>query len=164
MFVSPSVTPWRYVRPTETADPHNPAIRLIEYDRNTGRHLDLFQYYVDLPKANNDTSLTWLLGYKATAEYGIPDISPQSLASVVGNFSDLTSAKFAKYMGRYNVNAMPDFPCNETCHNTVLCGFRNLLDDDFERCLAKVRKITFVASNCLSYYESVVILYFVFIN
>ena len=143
MFISPSVTPWRYVRPTETADPHNPAIRLIKYDRKTGRHLDLFQYHIDLPKANNNKSLKWLLGYKATTEYGIPDISPGSLASAVGNFGDFTSPYFAKYMRWYNVNAIPDYPCNKTCHITVLCGFRNLLDGDFESCVAKVRESSF---------------------
>ena len=87
------------------------------------------------PKANNDKSLKWLLGYKATTEYRIPNISP---ASAVGNFSDVTSPYFAKYR-RYNVNAIPDYPCNETCHNTVLCVFRDLLDEDFEGCVAKVR-------------------------
>ena len=97
---------------TETADPHNPAVRLIKYDRKTGRHLDLFQYFVQLPEANHDKSLTPLLGYTATTAYGIPDISPDSLAAAVGNFSVPTSMYFAKYMRWYNVDVIPDYPCN----------------------------------------------------
>jgi hypothetical protein len=43
VFVAPAVTPWRYVIPSGTGPAHNPAIRLVKYDRQTGRQLDILQ-------------------------------------------------------------------------------------------------------------------------
>jgi hypothetical protein len=52
VFVAPSVTPWRFKLSDGTTGPaHNPSLRLVTYDRATGRHLNLQQYRMDLGAA-----------------------------------------------------------------------------------------------------------------
>uniref|UniRef100_A0A0B7AV20 Calcineurin-like phosphoesterase domain-containing protein n=1 Tax=Arion vulgaris TaxID=1028688 RepID=A0A0B7AV20_9EUPU len=50
-FTAPSVTPWRYRIKTKTGDPHNPGIRLVSYDKDTGLHINYDQYYIISPRA-----------------------------------------------------------------------------------------------------------------
>ena len=51
--MAPSVTPWRYkLSNGAIGPPHNPAVRLVTYDRDTGRHLDIEQLRLDLPASN----------------------------------------------------------------------------------------------------------------
>ena len=68
IFVSPSVTPWRFKLSTgEIGLPHNPAIRLVTYDRDTGDHLNIQQYYLDLSAAiSNQTADDFSLLYSFT--------------------------------------------------------------------------------------------------
>ena len=138
LFVAASVTPWRYVRPTETALPHNPAVRLIKYERHTARPLDILQYYVDLPMANTRNHLDLVLGYTATRDYGIPDVSPHSLQNLIQKFQDKNGIHFKTYMDWYNTYATKNYPCDERCHKTVICGFTNFMKDMFDQCMAQV--------------------------
>ena len=126
--------------PTETEPPHNPGARLIKYDRQTGRQLDILQYYVDLPTANQNKHVNWTLGYVATSEYDIPDIMPESLEALVNRLQDPTSPYFKKYVTWYNTNAARDYPCTALCHSAVVCGFRHLEENEFNRCITAVSK------------------------
>lgn len=59
-FSAPSVTPWRHKIPTETGSPHNPGIRLIEYDRDTGMHINYEQFYMNLTDSNRQGMANWV--------------------------------------------------------------------------------------------------------
>ncbi|KAL3857501.1 hypothetical protein ACJMK2_012167 [Sinanodonta woodiana] len=134
LFIAPSITPWRYIIGSEIEPKHNPGARLVKYDRESGRQYDIQQYYVDLPQANKDGNLKWKLGYNATTEYDIPDVTPASLETLVQKMSSATSQKFLKFVLWYNTNAT-EFPCNDTCHKSVLCGIKNMDESAFNQCL-----------------------------
>ena len=136
LFVAPSVTPLSY---EDTTSPrHNPAVRLVKFDRQTGRPLDILQYYVDLPKANLKHHVNLTLGYIATREYGIPDVTPGALARLASMFKNATSPEFKAYMKWYTSNAIKDYPCDKNCHKVVLCAIGYLKEDEFSRCLASL--------------------------
>jgi hypothetical protein len=66
-FVAPSVTPWRYkLSNGETGPPHDPSVRLVTYDRDTGRHLNILQYKLDLPRATQPGGGNFTLLYNFT--------------------------------------------------------------------------------------------------
>ena len=53
--MAPSVTPWRYkLGNGEIGPPHNPSVRLVTYDRVSGKHLNIEQFWLDLPASNNN--------------------------------------------------------------------------------------------------------------
>lgn len=141
LFVAPSVTPWRYQLANGEVEPaHNPGVRLVSYDRQTGKQLDLTQYYVDLNAANRAGTLHWVLGYNATSLYGIPDISPRSMDQVVGKMTSSNDVNFKAYMNWYNTNANTsnEWPCDESCYKSVICGFKYLKQEPFQQCLSAV--------------------------
>lgn len=67
MFVAPSVTPWRFkLKSGQTGPPHNPSVRLVTYDRDSGRHLNVEQFRLDLPAANTQGTANFSLLYSLT--------------------------------------------------------------------------------------------------
>ncbi|PVD29741.1 hypothetical protein C0Q70_08997 [Pomacea canaliculata] len=67
LFVAPSVTPWRYKLKTgEIGPPHNPAVRLVSFDRTSGKHLNIQQYRLDLPQGNLQKKANFTLLYNFT--------------------------------------------------------------------------------------------------
>lgn len=131
LFIAPSVTP--------ITDPagleHNPGVRLIKYDRRFGRQLDILQYYVDLPTANREKYVNLTLGYTATEEYGIPDIMPESLATLVDKFKVPTGDCFKQYIKWYNTNAVKNYPCNVQCYKAFMCGIKYPKKKEFSICI-----------------------------
>ena len=135
IYVAPSVTPWSF---DESENPrHNPGVRLIKYDRLSGRHLELLQYYVDLPAVNTERNLQLKLGYTATKVYGISDITPCSLNKLKKKFSGVMSPDFKTYVNWYNTDAIQNNTCDVICHKTMLCGIEFLEQDDFSKCLSQ---------------------------
>ena len=51
IFVSPSVTPWRWPG-SEFTSSRNPAMRVFDFDPQQLHLTDVKQYYLELPKAN----------------------------------------------------------------------------------------------------------------
>ncbi|KAL4234305.1 Acid sphingomyelinase-like phosphodiesterase 3b [Mactra antiquata] len=137
LFIAPSVTPWRYQLPTgEKEPPHNPGARLVAYDRQTGKQLDIYQYYLDLNKANTDKFAKWLLGYNATSLYGINDVTAASMGALVNKMTSSQESHFMSYVKWYNTNAdARSYPCDDTCYEIVMCGLKNLEEDAFSKCL-----------------------------
>ncbi|KAL3864256.1 hypothetical protein ACJMK2_005957 [Sinanodonta woodiana] len=131
VFIAPSVTPWRY-KPE-----HNPAIRLVSYDRQTGQHLDIEQYYLDLPEANAKQTATWKLEYKATQNYGVKDLSPLSLLALMNKMKDYGSNEFQNYFKWTTVNASTTEICNTDCHLSIICGFSNFDKTSYNYCKSK---------------------------
>ena len=114
---------------------HNPGVRLIKFDRQSNRQLDILQYYVDLPTANREKRFDLKMGYSATDMYTVPDIMPDALSKLIGKFEDPSGVYFKDYLNWYNTNATTDMHCDATCHKAIMCGFRNFKKDRFSRCL-----------------------------
>ena len=69
-FLVPSVTPWRArVTPTIIKQARNPALRAVEYDKDSLEILNIKQYYVDLMEANKKAKATWKLEYNIKGEH-----------------------------------------------------------------------------------------------
>ena len=134
VFLAPSVTPltWKGWKPPERV--HNPGVRLIKFDRQSNRQLDILQYYVDLPTANREKRVDLKTGYAATNMYGIPDIMPDALSKLIDKFEDPTGVYFKDYLNWYDTTATKDIHCNATCHKAIMCGLRNFKKRDFFRC------------------------------
>lgn len=138
LFLAPSITPKTFNRTDLPKPYHNPAIRLIKYDRQTKRQLDILQYYVDLPTANRDKHVNLTLGYIATELYGIPDVMPDALALLVNKFQDPTGVYFKQLIRWYNTNGVQNYPCNDKCHKNFLCAIRYLDDDRYSKCMSNI--------------------------
>ncbi|KAK7494039.1 hypothetical protein BaRGS_00014697 [Batillaria attramentaria] len=109
IFYDAQVTPWRYKLPGQVGVPHNPAIRLVTFDRDTGRHLDIQQYYLDLPASNKQD---------------------QAGAETTANFTLLFTTAAAEQEGTAKV-------CNKTCKARILCGFKHYTMADFDACVSQ---------------------------
>ncbi|KAK3590104.1 hypothetical protein CHS0354_041150 [Potamilus streckersoni] len=131
VFIAPSVTPWRY-KPE-----HNPAIRLVNYDRQTGIHQDINQYYLNLPEANAQKIATWKLEYTAKQHYGVMDLTPSSLLTLMNKMKDYTSDEFQNYFRWTTVNASSTETCNTDCHVSIICGFSNFDITSYNNCKSK---------------------------
>ena len=116
---------------------HNPGVRLIKFDRQSNRQLDILQYYVDLPTANRKRRVYLKTGYSAIDMYEIPDIMPEALSKLIDKFEDPTGAYFKDYLNWYNTNSTDAMPCDLTCHKAVMCGLRNFRKREFSRCFPR---------------------------
>ena len=76
----------------------------------------------------------WLIEYKATEAFDIPDMSPQSLHSLVQTFKPKGSASFRKY---YLFNSVSDGvePCDEDCKTAQICGITEIDFDKYDDCM-----------------------------
>ncbi|RMX54292.1 hypothetical protein pdam_00011977 [Pocillopora damicornis] len=70
----------------------------------------------------------WVLEYKATDAYRIPDVSPESLHSLVKTFKTPGSSNFEKYY-LYNSVSAGGEKCDEECKTAQICGITEV---DFE--------------------------------
>ena len=116
---------------------HNPGIRLVKYDRDTGKHLDLEQYYLDLEMANKDGAANWTLEYRATDVYQIGDLTATSLTQLVKKMEGKESDIFNKYWLHYTVTAPEHLrtPCDEECHSIIMCGFTKFYTEPYSTCI-----------------------------
>lgn len=133
LFLCPAVTPWKTVLPT--VGYNNPGIRLYKYDRTTVQVKDVWQYFTNLTQANLMNKPEWLLEYKATESFNIPDVSPQSLHSLVQKFESQESSHFEKYYLYNSVSAGGEI-CDEECKTAQICGITKIDFDDYDKCLA----------------------------
>ncbi|RUS82622.1 hypothetical protein EGW08_009615, partial [Elysia chlorotica] len=61
VFLAPSVTPLRGRAPSGQQNPaHNPGVRLIYYDRQTGIHLGYTQFYTNITEDNSQGQINWV--------------------------------------------------------------------------------------------------------
>lgn len=135
-FCAPSVTPWRYKIPGRTGPPHNPGVRLIKYDRGSGEHLELVQYYMDLPKTNNMLNPVWEVEYTLPKDYGMSDLSPSSFSKLLAKMSESGSTEFNKYMKWRIVSAVnTDEPlCDINCKSSYVCSLKTVDAQLFNKC------------------------------
>ncbi|WAQ98424.1 ASM3B-like protein [Mya arenaria] len=137
LFIAPSVTPWRYQLSNGEIEPaHNPGARLVKFDRQTGKTLEILQYYADLDKVNANKQFVWTLGYNASSIYGIPDLGDDSMHEVVGKLTESSNSEFLNFVKWYNTNGKnPTETCSSKCHQAVICGLRHMTENAFQKCL-----------------------------
>lgn len=139
IYIAPSVTPWRYKLPEGVTGPsHNPGVRLVKYDRETGAQLDIEQYYLDLEKANKDGVANWELEYTASAAYDMGDISARQLLKLSESMKIITGDAFKKYWKFYSVSPKDLLECNATCHASIVCGLTEFSMAEYNDCTAKI--------------------------
>ena len=138
VFAAPSVTPFY-----NDAGFHNPAVRLVKYDRQTGKHLEIDQYYLDLDKANEDTSRAWELEYNSRVDYNLPDVTAESMWNLVQRMANRNSKEFQNYWKFVTVmHETLKMPCDtDECHVKVLCGFEHFTMKKYEDCIDERMKI-----------------------
>ena len=131
VFIAPSVTPWKYI---PTAPEHNPGIRLVKYDRHTGKHLEIRQYYLDIVAANQSGNATWRLEYNTSEVYGVTELSATSLSGLIDKMKNSNGDEFKSYWRHFTVSPRNLQPCDEICHATIICGYTNFKMPDLNNC------------------------------
>jgi len=136
IFIAPSVTPWRYVIPSETGPAHNPGVRLVSYDKQTGKHQEISQYYLDLNKANENGTDDWELEYRTSDVYSLQDLTARSLEGLAGKMKTASGPEFRNYWRFYTVSPPDDLleACDANCHASIICGFTEYDLDTFATC------------------------------
>ncbi|XP_052225017.1 acid sphingomyelinase-like phosphodiesterase 3a [Dreissena polymorpha] len=75
--------------------------KTVEYDRTTGRPLDITQYYLDLITANQNATDNWEVEYEATKAYEKPDLTAATLAKLARRIKNPGSKAFKNYWRFY---------------------------------------------------------------
>ena len=76
----------------------------------------------------------WLIDYKATDVFNIPNVSPQSLHSLVQTFQDQKSTNFDKYYLYNSVSAGGEH-CDKYCKTAQICAITKIDFDDYNECV-----------------------------
>lgn len=138
LFVAPSVTPWRFKLPTgEIGPPHNPAIRLVTYDRDTGDHVNIEQFRLDLPIFNQRQEANFTLLYSFTEHYKLHDISATSLNKLITRMKSPAEgdALLNDYFRFSSAGAQAVEGCDHFCKKKILCGFQHYTQTDYDDCV-----------------------------
>ena len=94
---------------------------------------DLLQYYTNLTQANIRGTPRWILEYKATSAFSIPDVTTQSLHKLAETFKEVGSENFKKY---YKFNSVSyDEECNDTCKVSQICAITKVDFDEYDGCV-----------------------------
>jgi sphingomyelin phosphodiesterase acid-like 3 len=152
--MAPSVTPWRFKIPSlgVTGRAHNPGFRLIKYDQSSGRHLDLIQYYMDLPESNRLQKPIWKIEYVATRDMSIPDITPTSLDLFIKRMANLNGEEFKMfYRWRFtSADHVSVGSCDQSCHAILHCNFIHSSKAKYDQCVTGLTSGVVSAQRVLS--------------
>lgn len=113
---------------------NNPAIRLLEYNRTDGTVTNIYQYYLDLRKANKEGTDTWELEYNFTDYYNKPNMSPSSMHSLAEElWAD--NDVFHKYYMANGVRYDPEEKWNQSMRIVHFCSMVHVSYPDYEQCV-----------------------------
>ncbi|KAL8577172.1 hypothetical protein ACOMHN_063431 [Nucella lapillus] len=138
LFVAPSVTPWRYKVQGMPGPAHNPSVRLVTYDRHTGRHLNIEQLRLDLPQSNAQGVANFSLLYSFTQHYKVPDVSARSLQQLVTRMDSRAEGDQLLKDYFWFATAGADQgkrTCDKSCQSRILCGFKHYDYQSFDACV-----------------------------
>ncbi|KAK3771033.1 hypothetical protein RRG08_002081 [Elysia crispata] len=125
-FTAPSVTPWRYKIKTPSGDvsgaPHNPGVRLVEYDRDSGAHLDYHQFYINLTDTNRQNQSNWAKLYSFKSAYDVSDMSVTSMRAIFARIKDGKGRAYTSRYCRHAVVSKMDTPCSDEMRGEVYCA------------------------------------------
>ncbi|XP_025093239.1 acid sphingomyelinase-like phosphodiesterase 3b [Pomacea canaliculata] len=157
LFVAPSVTPWRYKLKTgEIGPPHNPAVRLVSFDRTSGKHLNIQQYRLDLPQGNLQKKANFTLLYNFTQQYQVNDITAASLHELtvrmkrVNSEGDQLVNDYYRFTTADAVQEDSAKTCDSVCQSRIRCGLTDHLMGSFDACVAKYTTDTSASHNLIS--------------
>ncbi|GFO19380.1 acid sphingomyelinase-like phosphodiesterase 3b [Plakobranchus ocellatus] len=112
-FTAPSVIPWRYRFKTpvgdDVGDPHNPGVRLIEYDRDTGAHLNYHQYFINLRDTNTQNRANWAKLYS-------------SIKTIFDRMKDGGGKKYSDQYCRFRLVSKKEKVCTDKMRGDIYCG------------------------------------------
>lgn len=131
VFLAPSIAPLRF------GPMHNPGIRLVKYDRATGKHLDITQYYLDLYAANEAGDAAWTLEYSTSSVYNLQELTALKLYELIEKMKNADSKDFKNYKKFYYVSPPERLTekCDWKCHAVTWCAFTEFTLDDVEKCV-----------------------------
>lgn len=100
----------------------------------------------------------WVLEYKATDAYRIPDVSPESLHSLVKTFKTPDSSNFEKYY-LYNSVSAGGEQCDEECKTAQICGITEVDFEKYDACVSPSTSSSHVKSAALSVYVAIIVVW-----
>ncbi|GFS19946.1 acid sphingomyelinase-like phosphodiesterase 3b [Elysia marginata] len=164
-FTAPSVTPWRYRirRPSgdEVGNPHNPAVRLVEYDRDTGEHLDYHQYFINLTDTNTQNRANWAKLYSFKEAYAVPDMSVNSIKVIYDRVKDGEGKDYTDQFCRFSLVSALEKPCEDRVRGEIYCGGihhdKTKVDNCVEDYLKRVNHATPATRSGLGFFVPVLI-------
>lgn len=140
-----SVASMVYVSPSiDSHDFRNPSVRIYYVNESTYEVIDYDQYYLDiqnLPPGSEVTPPTIVKLYSAKAEYGLPDLSPQSWLALLDRFRT-DPALLQKHLLHSHANAEKDAGsaanCTDKCVEDHICRQLHSSYDDYYACVNPV--------------------------
>lgn len=131
-LLAPGVTPWRSTLSEETGA-NNPGIRLISYDTDTGRVMDVHTYYLDLSAANQAGRAEWRLEYNFSSTYDLNELTPDTLYELAKELKDDRDT-FNAYYSANTVSLEDPEVCEEQCRRLHWCAITEVDYDRFYSC------------------------------
>ena len=102
----------------------NPGFRVLKFNNRTKRVEDFEEYFVDLQLANLYGSPDWTIEYSMKQAYGLDDLSPQSLLSLIDEFRR-NDTLFDQFLSRLN-KQYSRRKCDESCRKGMLASMVNI--------------------------------------
>ncbi|KAL4235939.1 hypothetical protein ACF0H5_004328 [Mactra antiquata] len=135
MLLSPAVTPWKSTLPGVGAN--NPAIRLFQYDPQSGALKKYVQYFLNLTKANIDSDPTkWEKEYDTSDVYAVDNLRPAAMHEVLKGFNKKENEAFKHYLDYNSVKWLVNQVCNESCFTRHICAISQLDFDNYKTCIS----------------------------
>jgi sphingomyelin phosphodiesterase len=119
-FVAPSLTTYTNI---------NPSFRVFELDPNTFTFLDFEQYRANLDETIQNNGASWDVAYRATDAYGVPDLTPQSMQSLVDRFIN-NNTLFAMYVDNFQAGTA----VHKVDKKKMICNMLGTTADDVANC------------------------------
>ncbi|KAK2864275.1 hypothetical protein Q7C36_003429 [Tachysurus vachellii] len=138
IFVTPAVTPYRSFLEQYS---NNPGVRMYLYNSQDYGLQDLWQFYLNLTKANQEEKPNWRLEYIMTKAFGIKDIQPESLHELALKFEEPDSKEFPKYFTYFMVSFNDTVTCTEECKTVQVCSVHFLDHDTYSECVEKGQRL-----------------------
>eukprot|EP00106_Octopus_bimaculoides_P013613 XP_014781055.1 PREDICTED: acid sphingomyelinase-like phosphodiesterase 3a [Octopus bimaculoides] len=131
IFVAPALTPWMYDYN------RNPAARLVRYNVTSKQLLQITQYYVNLPKANEKGQVLLEQEYIMPESYDLDDLSAASLLKL-RNRMQTDDKLFKQYLQNMYVNAKtePKIQFSKELQTRVLCSIDCYDEHSYEMCIS----------------------------
>ncbi|KFR02456.1 Acid sphingomyelinase-like phosphodiesterase 3b, partial [Opisthocomus hoazin] len=156
MFLAPGVTPWKTTLPGVVNGANNPGIRVIEYDPDTLRVLDMVTYYLNLTRANMVASAgteevpAWEEEYRLTDAFQVPDGSAPSMQVVLERIS--TEPRYLQRYYEFNSVSYDLTPCEEACRVDHVCAIREVDFTKYNRCVKARSPASAISSVCFLFF------------
>ena len=109
----------------------NPSVRLYKYDSDTFQLLDYEVFYIPLKESEAAGQILWKKSYSFTEEYGVPDMSKESLQKFY------ESLKSTSNWNKYRLNLKSkwiDSPCEGGCKKSKLCAMISPTPSRLDEC------------------------------